>query len=191
MIDLWIILFLTFFHLRDFWAKSYQSKMPLNCAPAAPSKYTPCLTTSGPAGPICRGRLPAREPFSWRTPFRGVWKLQSDTGGRMPWLGWLRFGIFHHPVWAIGSYSSCPSAGELSKSKSSKPRYSTTSVTLYSAITAMCKFFDFAKGFSKMDGNEFWINIVVHIRCFVRRRRWRQSVNLNDISGKGMEFSKE
>ena len=28
------------------------------------------------------------------------------TGGRIPWLGWLRFGMFHHPAWAVGSYSS-------------------------------------------------------------------------------------
>ena len=25
------------------------------------------------------------------------------TGGRVPWLGLLIFGIFHHPAWAVGS----------------------------------------------------------------------------------------
>ena len=24
------------------------------------------------------------------------------------WLGWLRFGMFHHSAWAVGSYSSGP-----------------------------------------------------------------------------------
>ena len=26
------------------------------------------------------------------------------------WMGWLRFGMFHHPAWAVGSYSSGPPA---------------------------------------------------------------------------------
>ena len=33
------------------------------------------------------------------------------TGLWVPWLGWLRFGMFHYPAWAIGSYSSGPPAG--------------------------------------------------------------------------------
>ena len=38
-------------------------------------------------------------------------EVQGDSGGRIPWLGWLRFGMFHHPAWAVGSYSSGPPAG--------------------------------------------------------------------------------
>ena len=38
--------------------------------------------------------------------------LQGDSGGRIPWL---RFGMFHHPAWAVSSYSSGPPAGGTSQ----------------------------------------------------------------------------
>ena len=38
-------------------------------------------------------------------------RLYRVTGGRVPWLGWLRFGMFHHPAWAVGSYSSSSTVG--------------------------------------------------------------------------------
>ena len=43
--------------------------------------------------------------------------VQGDTGGRAPWLGWLTFGMFHHPAWAVGSYNSSQTAGGMANSK--------------------------------------------------------------------------
>ena len=34
--------------------------------------------------------------------------------------------MFHHPAWAVGSYRSGPLAGELPKSKSTRPRSTRT-----------------------------------------------------------------
>ena len=48
------------------------------------------------------------------------------------WAGLTWFGKFHHPAWAIGSYSSGHQPGELPKSKSAQPRFATRCVTLYS-----------------------------------------------------------
>ena len=39
--------------------------------------------------------------------------------------------MFHHPAWAVGSYSSGHQPGELTKSKSTQPRSETYCVTLY------------------------------------------------------------
>ena len=47
-----------------------------------------------------------------------------------PGLGWLWFGMFHHPAWAVGSYSSGHQARELPKSKSTQPRFARRWVTL-------------------------------------------------------------
>ena len=46
--------------------------------------------------------------------------VQDDTAG----LG-LRFGVFHHPAWAVGSYSSGHQPEEFPKSKSTQPRSET------------------------------------------------------------------
>ena len=58
-----------------------------------------------------------------------------DSTGRpmSSWTGfcWLGFGMFHHPAWAVGSYSSGPPAGELPKFLSTEPRCTTTCRTLY------------------------------------------------------------
>ena len=60
----------------------------------------------------CSPRCLARR---WRT--RTFWlpacakrRCTGDSGGRVPRLGWLRFGMFHHPAWAVGSYGSGPPA---------------------------------------------------------------------------------
>ena len=47
------------------------------------------------------------------------WRLSlyRVTGGRVPWLDWLRFGMFHHPACAVGSLTA-HQPWELSKSKS-------------------------------------------------------------------------
>ena len=37
-------------------------------------------------------------------------QIQGDSGGQRPGLGWLRFGIFHYPVWAVGSWCNGQSA---------------------------------------------------------------------------------
>ena len=51
------------------------------------------------------------------------------------YTGWglssLRFGMFNHHAWAVGSYSSGPPAWELSKSKSTQPRSAGRCPTLY------------------------------------------------------------
>ena len=39
--------------------------------------------------------------------------------------------MFHHPAWAVGSYSSGHQPGELPKSKSTQPRFATRWATLY------------------------------------------------------------
>ena len=49
-------------------------------------------------------------------------------------LGWVEFGMFHHPAWAVGSYSSGHQPGELPKSKSTQPRFATRWVTLYNLL---------------------------------------------------------
>ena len=54
--------------------------------------------------------------------------VQGDPSGGKPGLG---FGMFHHPAWAVGSYSSGHQPGELPKSKSTQPRFATRWVTLY------------------------------------------------------------
>ena len=42
--------------------------------------------------------------------------LQGDTGGLGPGLGWLRIWMFHHPAWAVGSYTlAANQPGELNK----------------------------------------------------------------------------
>ena len=46
------------------------------------------------------------------------------------WVGLTWNGMFQHPVWALGSYSSGQPAWELLKSKSTEPRSATTTVTL-------------------------------------------------------------
>ena len=58
--------------------------------------------------------------------------VQDNSAGRVPWLGWLRVGMFHHPAWAVGSYKSGPPAGGTPQIyKSTQPRYLTTRVILY------------------------------------------------------------
>ena len=37
--------------------------------------------------------------------------VQGDPSGGEPGFCWLGFGMFHHPAWAVGSYSSGPLAG--------------------------------------------------------------------------------
>ena len=53
--------------------------------------------------------------------------VQGDPSGGKPGLG---FGMFHHPAWAVGSYSSGHQPGELPKSKSTQPRFATRCITL-------------------------------------------------------------
>ena len=58
-------------------------------------------------------------------------KVQGDSGGRVPWLGWLRFGEFP-PLEAITVATFCSSRMvEYPKSNSTQPRYSATRVPLY------------------------------------------------------------
>ena len=58
--------------------------------------------------------------------------IQGGASGRTVGLGWLRFGMFHHPAWAVGSYSSGPPAGGTPQFRVN-PTYCTTRCpTLYS-----------------------------------------------------------
>ena len=66
---------------------------------------------------ICKcwdGCMTTGWPVSWRTGF-----------------SWLRYGMFHHPAWAVGSYSSGPQPRDLPKSKSIQPRFTRRWATLY------------------------------------------------------------
>ena len=60
----------------------------------------------------------------------------SSTGWPISWwtgFSWLRFGLFHHPAWAVGSYSSGHQPGVLPKSKSTQSRFARRWATLYTA----------------------------------------------------------
>ena len=46
-------------------------------------------------------------------------------------LGWFWFGMFHHPAWAVGSYSSGHQPGELPKSQSTQLKFAKGWATLY------------------------------------------------------------
>ena len=37
--------------------------------------------------------------------------VQGGASGRGPWLGWLKFGMFHHTAWAVGSYREAHQPG--------------------------------------------------------------------------------
>ena len=59
--------------------------------------------------------------------------LKGDSGCRVPRLVWLRFGMSHHPAWAVGRWISSPPAkgnSLIAKSKSTKQRYLTNEITL-------------------------------------------------------------
>ena len=49
--------------------------------------------------------------------------------------------MFHHPAWAVGSYSKGHQPGQLPKSKSTQPRFARRWATLYLLIQGYC-FFD-------------------------------------------------
>ena len=50
-----------------------------------------------------------REPWRVLLPsLSAVMFIHSPPSTWIPWLGWLRFGMFHHPAWAVSSYSSGP-----------------------------------------------------------------------------------
>ena len=68
---------------------------------------------------ILRRRLASALSANWRSPsFHPpnishcpplacvISQVQDDRGGRLLGLGWLRFEVFHHPVWAVGRYNS-------------------------------------------------------------------------------------
>ena len=62
--------------------------------------------------PICTKavRDQPQTMFIWQTEY-----IQGWASTRGPGLGWLRFGMFHHPAWAVDSYSSGPPARETPK----------------------------------------------------------------------------
>ena len=75
---------------------------------------------------------------NWLSPGRGEstgWPISWRTG-----FSWLRFGMFHHPAWALGKHSSGPQVKELPKSKSTQPRFARRWATLFwmKILTVRC-----------------------------------------------------
>ena len=50
-------------------------------------------------------------------------KVHGGASPRRPGLGWLWFGMFHQPAWAVGSYRSGHQPEELPKYRSTQPRF--------------------------------------------------------------------